>query len=225
MHDEPMMIDETEDFEQPRRSTRRSWKMFQLVVAGLLTGFVVTMTLADEWSKTFGGATKAQIAELEMAMNNYFDQAQSQGVARVTIDLFKPDQMGAVFGSTRSMARARQRAQEVARSLGYQNITKAKDMFTVLAALHNDSMPPPKTLTAEQVAEIEVADDFDWASARLVENDDPWVMRNIPKGVWTAVKAATIAFVAAWLLLKLCELIWWFFIDRLRDVADAVRKN
>jgi len=148
MHDEPMMIDETEDFAEPRRNTRRSWKMFQLVVAGLATLFVVSMVTSDRWDKTFGGATKARIAEFEMAMNDYFDEAQSEGVARVTVDLLKPDRMGAVFGSTKSMAKSRQRAQEAARALGYQNITKAEDMFSVLAFLHNDSMPPPKILTA-----------------------------------------------------------------------------
>ena len=81
------------------------------------------------------------------------------------------------------------------------------------------------TPAAVQVAEIEVADDFDWTSARPVENDDPWVMRDIPAGLWVAIQAAAIAFVGAWLLLKLCELFWWFLMDRLRDVANAVRKS
>ena len=229
MNDEPMMVDETEDFQQHRRSPRRSWKIFQLVVAGLLTAFVVSMTLTDQWGKTFGGATKAQIAEFEMATNDYFDEAQGQGVARVTVDLFKPDEMGAAFGSTKSMAKARQRAQEVARALGYQNITKAGDMFSVLAILHNDSMPPPKILTAKQVAEIDrqqsFDEGFDWRSARPVENDEPWVMRDIPAGLWAGIQAAAIAFVGVWLVLKLCELFWWFLMDRLRDVANAVRRS
>ena len=229
MNDEPMMVDETEDFQQHRRSPRRSWKIFQLVVAGLLTAFVVSMTLTDQWGKTFGGATKAQIAEFEMVTNDYFDEAQGQGVARVTVDLFKPDEMGAAFGSTKSMAKARQRAQEVARALGYQNITKAGHMFSVLAVLHNDSMPPPKILTAKQVAEIDrqqsFDEGFDWTSARPVENDEPWVMRDIPAGLWAGIQAAAIAFVGVWLVLKLCELFWWFLMDRLRDVANAVRRS
>ena len=229
MNDEPMMVDETEDFQQHRRSPRRSWKIFQLVVAGLLTAFVVAMTLTDQWGKTFGGATKAQIAEFEMATNDYFDEAQGQGVARVTVDLFKPDEMGAAFGSTKRMAKARQRAQEIARALGYQNITKAGDMFSVLAILHNDSMPPPKILTAKQVAEIDrqqsFDEGFDWRSARPVENDEPWVMRDIPAGLWAGIQAAAIAFVGVWLVLKLCELFWWFLMDRLRDVANAVRRS
>ena len=229
MNDEPMMVDETENFQQHRRSPKSSWKIFQLVVAGLLTAFVVAMTLTDQWGKTFGGATKAQIAEFEMATNDYFDEAQGQGVARVTVDLFKPDEMGAAFGSTKSMAKARQRAQEVARALGYQNITKAGDMFSVLAILHNDSMPPPKILTAKQVADIDrqqsFDEGFDWRSARPVENDEPWVMRNIPAGLWAGIQAAAIAFVGVWLVLKLCELFWWFLMDRLRDVANAVRRS
>lgn len=229
MNDEPMMVDETEDFQQPRRSPRRSWKIFQLVVAGLLTAFVVAMALTDKWGETFGGATNSLIAEFEMAANDYFDEAQGQGVTRVTVNLFMPDQMGTVFGSTKSMAKARQRAQEVARALGNQNITKAGDMFSVLALLHNDSMPPPKILTAKQVAEIDrqqsFDEGFDWRSARPVENDEPWVMRDIPAGLWAGIQAAAIAFVGVWLLLKLCELFWWFLIDRLRDVADAVRKS
>ena len=127
------------------------------------------------------------------------------------------------------MARARQRAQEVARALGDQNITKAGDMFSVLALLHNNSMPPPKILTAKQVAEIDrqqsFEEGFDWTSARPVENDEPWVMRDIPAGLWAAIQAAAIAFVGVWLLLKLCELFWWFLMDLLHDVANAVRKS
>jgi hypothetical protein len=54
---------------------------------------------------------------------------------------------------------------------------------------------------------------------------EPWVMRNIPAGMWLAVKTAAIAFVVTWILLKLCELLWWFLMDRLRDIANAVRRT
>jgi hypothetical protein len=232
MNDEPMMIDETENEPTTPRATAASWKKAQLLVAGLAALFAISIVVSDEWHKTFDGPTKAQVAEFEQEMNDYFDEAQSQGVARVTTDLFEPDQRGAVFGSTRSMTEARERLQEAARDLGYQNATKAKDMFTVLAVLHNDSMPMPKILTAEQVAEIDrqqrsaaAEPDFDWTTARPLENDKPWVMRDIPAGLWATIQAAVITFVAVWLLLWLCELLWWFLMDRLHDVANAVRRS
>lgn len=229
MNDEPMMIDETEDESTTPRETSSSWKKAQLIVAGLATLFAIGGVVSDEWHKAFDHPTQTQIAEFEQAMTDYFDKAQAQGVARVTVGLFETDQRGTIFGSTRSTDKARQRVQEAARALGYENINKATDMFTVLAALHNDNMPLPKILTTEQVMEIDqmqrLDDDFDWTTARPVEDDKPWVMRNISAGLWVAIQAAVITFVGVWLFLWLCELLWWFLMDRLHDVANAVRRR
>lgn len=217
MNDEPMMIDETEEFDKPRRSTQRSWKMFQFVVAGLLTVFVVAMMLADHGGETFGGATEASIAKFEQAMNDYFDAAQRRGLARVSMrsyDPLVPDAQGVADERLAGTDKERRRVQEAVGEMNYSNKRKAEDMFTVLAALHNSSLVSDTANT-----------EFDWTTARPLENESPWVMRNIPAGIWLAFKTAVIAFVAAWLLLKLCELLWWFLMDRLHDVANAVRKH
>ena len=103
---------------------------------------------------------------------------------------------------------ARERLQGLVSSMNYGNKDKAEAGFTFSARLHNKG-----TVTIDEMAE--------YMSAEA----KPWVMRSITAGLWLALKTAAITFVAAWLLLKLCELFWWFFIDRLRDVADAVRKS
>jgi len=222
MNDEPMMIDETDDEPATPRATSSSWKKAQFIVAGLSSLFVVSLVMADDWGKTFGGATRAQVAEFELAMNDYFDEAQSRGLSRVAVDLFETDQSRVAY----------EQATGTAAALGYRNTTKARDMFTVLAVLHNDNTPPPLILTTEQVAEIDrqqgsaaAAPDFDWTTARPLEDDTPWVMRDIAAGIWTAFKAVAIPFVVVWLLLWLCELFWWFLMDRLHDVANAVRRR
>jgi len=229
MNDEPMMIDETEDTPTTPRTTAASWKKAQFIAAGLAALLALGIVVSDQWNTKFDGPTAAEITAFEQAMHHYFDEAQNQGVARVTTALFERDQRGALFGSNRSTEKARQRVQAAARALGYGNIDKAKDMFTVLAFLHNDSMPLPKMLTTEQVIEIDRMQrsdpDFDWTTARPVEDDKPWVMRDIPAGLWTAIQAVVITFVVVWLLLWLCELLWWFLMDRLHDVANAVRRR
>ncbi len=211
MHDEPMMIDETEDVAEPRRSTRRSWKKFQLVVAGLLTLLVVAIMLGERSGDTFGGATTASVAEFETAMNEYFDKAEQRSLDRVAIGDYNPlqaDSLSEAVEREKGLLPARERLRELVDAMNYSNADKAKAEFAFWAHQFNGG-PIPDSVFVEGVA----------ADGR------PWVMRNIAAGVWAIVKAAIIAFVAAWLLLKLCELFWWFFIDRLRDIADAVRKS
>lgn len=211
MNDEPMMIDETDDFAEPRRSTRRSWKIFQLVVAGILTLFVVAMMLGERSGDTFGGATKASVAEFEAAMNEYFDEAERRNLDRVAIGDYNPlrgDSLSEAVERDKGILPARERLRELVDAMNYSNADKAKAEFAFRAHQFNGG-PIPDSVFVEGVA----------ADGR------PWVMRNIAAGVWAIIKAAIIAFVAAWLLLKMCELFWWFLMDRLHDVANAVRKR
>lgn len=212
MNDEPTMIDETEDLEQHRRSPRRSWKIFQLVVAGLLTAFVVSMTLTDQWGETFGGATKAQIAEFERTTSEYFDAVERRGLTEVSMrsyNLIEPDEAGRVAEIEKGTHEARERVLKSVDRMSSSNMQKARARFGVEAYDHNRA----KILPAEVVLEM------------IPGEARPWVMRSVTAGIWLALKTAAITFAAAWLFLKLCELFWWFFIDRLRDVADAVRKS
>lgn len=211
MNNEPMMIDETEDFVPPRRSTQRSWKIFQFVVAGLLSVFVVAMMLADHGGETFGGATEASIAKFEQAMSDYFDAVKRRGLAEVTMSSYSPitpNEVGRVVEFDKGTDEARRRLQEVVADMNYSNERKAEAAFVLSARLHNKG-----SVTSEELMEGMSAD------------RNPWVMRNIPAGVWLALKTAVITFIAAWLLLKMCELFWWFLMDRVHDVANAVRKR
>jgi hypothetical protein len=215
MNDEPMMIDETEDFAEPRRGARRSWKKFQLVVTGLVAVFVAWVAVAspasNNWNKTFGGITEAHIAKFEQAMDEYFDEVERRNLTRVTMaryDSLQPDEYSEAEEVEKGTYDARERLRKLVDGMNYSNRQKARARFALWAHSHNGDEIPSEVI-------LEGAD----GSGRA------WVMRNIPAGVWTAIKAAVIAFVATWLFLKLCELIWWFFIDRVRDVADAVRKS
>jgi hypothetical protein len=46
---------------------------------------------------------------------------------------------------------------------------------------------------------------------------------SVMKRLGVAAIAAIAAWLAAWLLVVALALVWWFFIDRLRDIAGAVR--
>ena len=216
MNDEPMMIDETEDFEQPRRSTRRSWKILQLVIAGLVALLVASIATSSEWDKTFGGATKAEVAEFERAKNEYFDEAEKRGLTEISLGtyLLEPEVFGRADEQEKGTYELRQPLIELVRDMGYSNRNKAVAAFRFDARLHNSRMQHGTSrVSNEEMTEALSAD------------AEPWVMRSITVGIWLAVKAAAMAFVVAWLLLKLCELLWWFLMDRLHDVANAVRRR
>jgi hypothetical protein len=211
MNDEPMMVDETEDFQQYRRSPRRSWKIFQLVVAGLVTIFAAFAVTANDWDKTFGGIAAGRIAKFEQAMDEYFDEVEKRNLTRVTMarfDSVRPDEYSEAEEIERGTYGAREHVRELVDGMNYSNREKARAQFAFRAYERNGD-PIPGDVFLEGIP----------------GDGRAWIMRNIPAGVWNAIKAAVIGFVAAWLVLKLCELFWWFFIDRLRDVADAVRKS
>ncbi len=211
MNDEPMMIDETEDFEETRRSTRRSWKILQLVIAGLVALFVASIATSSEWDKTFGGITEAQIAELKEGLKAYFNEVKARGVKQVTMDTYnpiRPDQYSEATEIAEGTYDARERIRRLVDRMNYSNRKKAQARFALSAHLHNrDEIPLEAILEGED------------------DSGRAWVMRNIPAGLWVVIKAVTIAFVAAWLLLWLCELFWWFLMDRLHDMANAVRRR
>jgi hypothetical protein len=211
MNDEPMMVDETEDFGQPRRSPRRSWRLFQWVVAGLATLLIAGIVTTHHWGNTFGGATKSKIAEFEQAMTEYFDEAESRNLSQVTMASYNPlrtDEYSEAVEREKGTYDARERVRKLADSMNFINSEKAQAQFLFRAYTYNGSGIPDVTFQKAAAAESE-----------------PWVMRSVMAGIWLAIKTAVITFVASWLVLKLCELFWWFFIDRLRDVADAVRKS
>jgi hypothetical protein len=212
MNDEPMMIDETEDFEEPRRSTRRSWKIFQLAIAGLLSLLVVALILGERWGETFGGATEASIAEFEQAMNEYFEAAKSRELTQITMqsyDHLKADPSGGIVERDKGTYDARERVRKLAGAMNYSNWQKANAQFALRVYVYNGA----KRIPADVVTN------------GMPDEGEPWVMRNIPAGIWLAVKTAAIAFVVTWVLLKLCELLWWFLMDRLRDISNAVRRT
>jgi len=210
------MIDETEELEESRRSTRRSWKILQLVIAGLVALFVASIATSSEWDKTFGGVTTAGVAEFERAKDEYFAEAERRGLTEISLGtyLLEPDVFGRADEQERGTYELRQRLIELVRDMGYSNRSKAVAAFTFDARLHNSRAQHGKgRVSVEQMEDALSAD------------GEPWVMRSIAAGIWLAVKAAAIAFVVAWLLLKLCELLWWFLMDRLHDVANAVRRR
>jgi len=211
MNDEPMMINETDDEPTALRTTAASWKKAQLILAGLASIFAVGVVMSDDWSKTFGGATEAQIAGFEKAMKDYFDEAERRGLREVTKRRFSPlkaDEYGRSHEKAVGTLEARERLEAVAQSMGRSNSGKAEAAFIARARDHNGD-----GISAEEFLKLVAAD------------GEPWVMRNVAAGVWTVLKTAVIAFAGVWLLLKLCELFWWFLMDRLRDVANAVRRS
>jgi hypothetical protein len=212
MNDEPMMIDETEDLEEPRRSTRRSWKMLQLVIAGLIAILAVSLVTIEGSDHTFWGTTKAHIAEFEQAMNEYFDAAERRNLAQVTMqpyDRLSADEAGEIVERDKGTYDARERVRKLVDAMNYSNRQKAKAQFTLRVHVYNGA----DTIPADVVLE------------GMPNEGRPWVMRNTLAGMWLLVKTAVIAFAVTWIVLKLCELLWWFLMDRLHDVANAVRRR
>jgi uncharacterized membrane protein YccC len=190
--------------------------MLQLVIAGLVALFVASIATSSEWDKTFGGATTAGVAEFERAKDEYFAEAERRNLTEISLGtyLLEPDVFGRADEQEKGTYELRQRLIELVRDMGYSNRNKALAAFRFDARLHNSRVQHGTSRVSDE--EMREA---------LSADGDPWVMCSIAAGIWIAVKAAAIAFVVAWLLMKLCELLWWFLLDRLHDVANAVRRR
>jgi hypothetical protein len=192
----------------PDSPRKRSWRTFRIVVATLVTLFLVAAI--PSWDQTFGGVSERGIAEFEQRLGEYFEEVKARGLTRVSMAPYnplRPDQFSEASEIAKGTHDARERLRRLVDGMNYSNRQKAQAQFAFSAHRHNGDGIPVEVL-------LEGMDD----SGRA------WVMRNIPAGVWGALKVGAISFAAIWIFLKLCELFWWFLIDRLRDVADAVRK-
>ena len=215
MNDEPMMIDETEDEPTATRATGMSWKRARLVVPSVMALLLAALfTTEGIWE--FSGTTDAEIGELRQAIDDYISEVEAQGAQSITMqsyDPLLPTAEGETIETLSGTSEKRQRVREIAGRMTYSNKKKAEAEFVHKARLHNSG----GRLTPEELAEAIAADRRAWHT------------RDVPLGIWRAfvrsATAAAIAFVVCWLLVRAAEGIWWFMIDRLHDIANAVRRN
>jgi hypothetical protein len=214
MNDEPMMIDETEDEPKATRTTGKSWKRARLVVPSAMALLLAAIYTTEIWE--FSGTTDTEIGELRQAIDDYISDVEAQGAQSITMqshDPLLPTAEGETIETLSGTSEKRQRVREIASRMDYSNEKKAEAEFVHKARLHNSG----GRLTPEELAEAIAAD------------RRAWHMRNVPLGIWRAfvrsATAAAIAFVVCWLLVRAAEGIWWFMIDRLHDIAKAVRRT
>jgi len=215
MNDEPMMIDETEESSAHPRSTALTWKKARLVVPAVAALLTAGIVVASQWSINMSGTTEAQIAEFRQAVDDYFAEAQRQGMTEVTMRSYAPleaTEDGQTVETLNDVDLKRQRMQEIAKQMGYANKRKAEALFRLEARLYTNG-----ALTDKEMAEAVVAERKEWK------------MRGIFGGVGRTISdvalAAVIAFVIVWLVVRACEGVWWFFVDRLQDLVNAVRRQ
>jgi hypothetical protein len=214
MNDEPMMIDETEESSAYPRSTARTWKKARLVVPAMAALLTAAIVVASQWSVNMGGTTAAQIAEFRQAVDEYFAEAQRQGMTEVTMRSYDPleaTEDGQTVETLNDIDLKRQRVQEIAERMGYENKRKAEALFRHEARLYTNG-----ALTDKEMAEAVVAERKEWKMRSI--------FGGVGRAVSEAVLAAVIAFVVVWLVVRACEGVWWFLVDRLQDLVNAVRR-
>jgi hypothetical protein len=215
MNDEPMMIDEADENSDNPRSTSLSWKKARLalpMIAALITGAIVA---ASQWGANTDGTSEAQIAEFRQAVDDYFAEAQRQGMSEVTMRPYEPLEAtddGQTVEILNDTDLKRHRVQEIVERMGYENQRKAEALFRHEARFYNSG-----SITDKEMAEAVVADRREWKMRSAVGG----AFRTLSEVVF----AASIAFVVVWLVVRACESIWWFFVDRLHDLVNAVRRS
>jgi hypothetical protein len=215
MNDEPMMIDETEDEPSAARRTATSWKKARLIVPAA-AAMLLAALFATEGSWEFSGTTDAEIAELRQAIDDYISEVEAQGAQEITMQTYDPllpTADGKTIETLSGTFEKRMRVSEIAGRMNLNNEGKAEAEFVHKARLHNRG----GRITPDELAEA-------FTAGRRA-----WQIRDIPVGVWRTfvamVKAAAITFVVCWLLVRAAEGVWWFLIDRLHDIANAVRRS
>jgi hypothetical protein len=197
----------------PRHDTTRSWRVVKSVLVWLLSAITAIVGFFAAYSDRITGNSDAEIAEFETSLRDYIraaTQARHSRISGVEFELYFIE-MPARGGLEEQAARL----ERAVRSLSYGNQDRAKATINQTVAEYNYAR-------SSSQADLRVHSD---TSLRALKHD--WQKKNTTealfRGLWVAALSFIGAWIVAWLLVVGLALIWWFMMDRLRDISRAIR--
>jgi hypothetical protein len=187
----------------PQRDTRRSWRVMRRTMALLCAGVAA---IAGYMGSDDPGNSKAEIAEFKSSVAGYINSIQLSandpytGVALNGPSPGSPDFELILNGSPMPAPvvwNADVSAAAARLAAAFKSLNERNQYF----AQHDDNGKPDTTHPMH----------------RLV------ITPSLTKRLGIAAVAAIGTWLAVWLLVVAIAFVWWFFIDRLRDIAGAVK--
>ena len=197
----------------PRHDTTRSWRVVKNVLVWLLSATAALVGFFAAYSDKLRGDSDAEIAEFEASLRDYVRAATQAGNSRISgvdferyfIDI--PAQAG--------LKEQTARLKRAVHSLSYQNTDRAIATINQAVAEYNFAQ-------SSDEADLRVHSD---ASLSALKRD--WEKKNTSealfRGLWVAALSSIGAWIVTWLLVFGLALIWWFMMDRLRDISRAIK--
>jgi len=197
----------------PQQDTTRSWRVVHKVVIWGCSGITAILGFVASYSKASRGDSDERLAEFEASLKEYLRAATQAGCYRVS---------GVDFAcyyveipATADLADQGTRLAGAVNALSYENKDRAKATLNQAVAEYNFSR-------TSDYADVRVHSD---ASLRALNRD--WEKKNTTqatmKGLMVAAISGAAAWVVAWLLVVGLALLWWFMMDRLRDISRAIK--
>ena len=193
---------------KPQRDTRRSWRVMRSAVVWLCSGASALLGFGVSYSDAPGNS-KGEIAEFESSLTGYINANNAANYPPLTFYGFeyalvgsKPVADGKGHPATADLIAAEARCASAFKSLSGQNQNHARLLFK------DDPERDDTLYPAFAAAEFK-----EWATTSQA----------MLKSLGVAAVAAIGTWLVVWLLVVALALVWWFLIDRLRDIARAVR--
>ena len=193
-----------------------------MVVVWLCSGVAAVIGFFLTYSDTLKGDSVSKLTEFEASLNDYIREAGRPKTVH-GLQLGSPLNLGTIdfdkdyerpsfsFGAEEEEARL----VRAVRTLSYHNREIAKAKVTQAIAEYDFAHSSDRAV-------LRVHSD---ASLKDLKRD--WVRHNtfqaVMKAVGIAAAAAVGAWIMAWLIVVAAALLWWFCIDRLRDISRAVK--
>jgi len=186
---------------KPQHDTRRSWRVMRSAVALLCA--VVAAFAGYIVSNDPPGNSKTEIAEFESSLTAYINADPYAGLGMPVLPQGICPNFELLLKGSHFYSLADEKGQATGKH--YDQIE------TRLVAAFNN-LSERNQYFAQQLLEKDSTAKVEWTIAP-----------NVLKRLGIAAVSAIGAWLAAWLLIVALALVWWFFIDRLRDIAGAVK--
>lgn len=197
----------------PRHDTTRSWRVVKSVLVWLVSAIAAVVGFLAAYSDRIRGDSDADIAEFETSLRDYIRAATQAGDSRISgVDF---ERYYIEIPARAGLEEQSARLERAVRTLSYQNTDRAKATINQTVAEYNFAQ-------SSSQADLRVHSD---KSLLALKHD--WQKKNTSealfRGLWVAALSGVVAWIVTWILVVGLALVWWFMMDRLRDISRAIK--
>jgi hypothetical protein len=185
--------------------TSRSWRVMKHVLVWLISIISLAIGFGEGYENKRIGDSETRIGEVEDALRDYVRAADKTG--RTSLSLYLEHE-----SSFRAEARLYSAKWNLEDSENHRHATAF--IRQAIAKYNFSKSSDEKDLRIHSYDELK-------------DLERPWIVSNtfesVIKGIWFGVLCGVGGWITTWLLLVGLALLWWFLMDRLRDISRAIR--